>query len=243
MVLLVEDDPGIGPSLVRALAGQGYRPRLCTTGADALAHPLTDVDLVLLDLGLPDMDGLDVCAVIGRRAPTLPVIVLTARGTETDVVVGLDAGAVDYLVKPFGLAELLARVRVHTRASAHRGGPDAGETDAGETGDADLGDVRVGDVTVQAAARRVFVAGSEVALRAKEFDLLLLLIRNAGRVVTRPVAMAEVWDQNWVGSTKTLDVHVAALRQRLGGGGAHDSPITTVRGVGYRFEQPSPPGP
>ncbi|TAL15171.1 MAG: response regulator transcription factor [Frankiales bacterium] len=228
-VLLVEDDTGIGAGLVRALESQGYRLTWCQTGAAALQHPLGTVDLVLLDLGLPDLNGLEVCRQLRRDAPSLPVLMITARGSETDVVVGLDAGADDYLVKPFRLSELLARLRAHTRrldAPAHR-----------------ADQLEVGDLRVDVDARQVLLAGRPVELRPKEFDLLVALMRAAGRVVTRQRLMEQVWDGQGFGSTKTVDVHVAALRQRLGEAGPDSSRITTLRGVGYRFELPSGPAP
>lgn len=228
VIVVVEDDPRIGAGLVRLLEGEGYEPVWCRTGRDALARLPQGVDLVLLDLGLPDMDGLDLCRRVHRDAPALPIIMLTARGAETDVVLGLNAGAVDYLVKPFRLAELLARLRAH-----HRTVPTAESTP-------DV--VTVADVTVDVAARRVFIGEVEALLRPKEFDLLVLLVRNAGRAVTRSVAMTQVWDEHWYGSTKTLDVHIAALRQRLGETDTASSRITTLRGVGYRYELPSDAG-
>lgn len=228
MILVVEDDSGLGAGLVRLLEGEGYETHWCRTGREALAQLTYGVDLVLLDLGLPDMDGLDLCRTIHRDAPALPILVLTARGFETDVVLGLNAGAMDYLIKPFRLAELLARLRVHHRTTRA----------ADEIEDV----VTVGDVTVDIAARRVFIAGTEAALRAKEFDLLTLLVSNAGRTVTRSVAMTQVWDEHWHGSTKTLDVHIAALRKRFGEDDVASSRITTLRGVGYRFELPPDPG-
>lgn len=221
VVLVVEDDEGIGEGLVRALTGEGYDATWCRDGGDALRQASSDVGVVILDLGLPDMDGLEVCRRLRREFPSTAILMLTARGSETDVVVGLDAGADDYLVKPFRLAELLARLRALSRR-----GPAAQ--------DADL--LNVGDVAVEVGARRVFVDDREVELRPKEFDLLVVLLRHAGRVVTREDAMALVWDEHWFGSTKTLDVHIAALRQRLGESGPEGSRITTLRGVGYRFE-------
>ncbi len=223
-LLLVEDDPGIGAGLVRALSSQAYRTTWCRTAAEALAHPLDTVDLVLLDLGLPDLDGLELCRRLRREAPAVPILMLTARGSETDVVVGLDAGADDYLVKPFRLAELLARLRAHTRRlTEHAGTHDMLES---------------GELHVDVAARRVALRGLPLDLRPKEFDLLVALLRCAGRAVTRERLMDQVWDEHWFGSTKTLDVHIAALRQRLGESGPEGSRITTLRGVGYRFERP-----
>lgn len=226
-VLIVEDDEGIGGGLLRALGGQGFRPVWCASVAQTRSLQWADFDIVVLDLGLPDGDGLEMCRRLRRERPELPIVMLTARGAETDIVVGLDAGAIDYLVKPFRLAELLARLRAHTRDRVG-----AAESDV----------LTVGDLTVDVAARRVQLGGVEVAPRAKEFDLLTLLMRHAGKVVTRSVAMTQVWDEHWYGSTKTLDVHIAALRQRLGESGPEGSRITTLRGVGYRLELPGTDG-
>lgn len=220
-VLVVEDDEGIGGGLVRVLQGEGYEVVWSRTAVEVLSQPLGRFRLVVLDLGLPDMDGLDLCRQLRRRNCGASILVLTARGTETDIVVGLDAGADDYLVKPFRLAELLARLRAIARRTP---------------GSQDRTTITAGDVTVDVHARRVFLGGQEIALRAKEFDLLTLLVDNAGRVVTRDEAMSHVWDEHWHGSTKTLDVHIAALRQRLGESDSRASRITTLRGVGYRME-------
>ena len=218
----MEDDPGIGAGLVRVLIGEGYVTGWCQTATEALQPQTQDVDLVLLDLGLPDMDGLELCRRLRRAGSATPIVMLTARGTETDVVVGLDAGADDYLVKPFRLAELLARIRAHTR----------------RLGPAPAADplLSVGDLVLDVEARRLRVDGVEIDLRPKEFDLLALLMRSPGKVLTRERVMTEVWDEHWFGSTKTLDVHIAALRHRLGEQGPEGSRITTLRGVGYRLE-------
>lgn len=218
-ILVVEDDETIGSNLVRALHGHGYRAEHVATGGEALARGRT-CDLVILDLGLADVDGLDVCRQLRAAVPETPVIMLTARQSEIDIVVGLDAGAVDYVTKPFRLAELVARVRAHLRAP--------GPSVAGQLG--------AGPLRIDEAARRVWWHGIELDLRTKEFDLLDLLAREAGRVVTRERLMAEVWDEHWFGSTKTLDVHVAALRRRLGEAPGEASAITTLRGVGYRLD-------
>jgi DNA-binding response OmpR family regulator len=227
-ILVVEDDEGIGAGLVRALAAAGYTTTLARTAAEARELEAAAVELVLLDLGLPDGDGLDLCRHLRRQRPTMPILILTARDTEADIVIGLDAGADDYLAKPFRLAELLARVRAHLR----RLGDDPAERV-----------ITVGDVTLDVAARRTIVGDTEIDLRPKEFDLLALLLRNAGTVVTREHAMEQVWDEHWFGSTKTLDVTLASLRHRLGETGPDSSRITTLRGVGYRYEQTEAPSP
>ena len=206
--------------MLRALAGSGYEAWWELTGRSALtAVAAQRPDLVLLDLGLPDMDGLDVCREIHRGDPTIDVVMLTARDEELDVVVGLDAGAIDYVTKPFKLAELLARLRAQfRRAEPH-----------GESR------VTVGDLVVDGNARRAWLGGDELVLRAKEFDLLARLAADAGNAVSRETLMADVWDEHWFGSTKTLDFHIAALRRKLDPADGV-SRITTLRGVGYRFE-------
>lgn len=219
-VLVVEDDPAIGANLQRALANAGHLCELADTAA-AAREVATAPDLVLLDLGLPDADGLDLIRELHERWPEVPVIMLTARSEEIDIVVGLDAGAVDYVTKPFRLAELLARVRAHLRRPLVPAEP------------AMLVD---GTLEVDTAARRVTLDSVELTLRAKEFDLLVELVSNRGTVVTREDLMARVWDENWFGSTKTLDVHIAALRRRLGEEPGEPSRITAMRGVGYRWE-------
>ena len=223
-ILVVEDDETIASSLVRALTAHGYRADHAADGRSALVHvDANPVDLVLLDLGLPDMDGLDVCRQLRQRDPLLPIVMLTARQEEIDVVVGLDAGAVDYVTKPFRLAELMARARVQLRRAEVD--PDAAEH-------------RVGDLRIDPAARRAWLGEDELDLRAKELDLLLRLVRDAGRVVTREDLMSDVWDEHWFGSTKTLDVHISSLRRKLGDEQDQPARITTLRGVGYRFELP-----
>jgi DNA-binding response OmpR family regulator len=223
-ILVVEDDAGIASGLERALTAADYVVDVARTGADAIHlamhDPTGQPDLVLLDLGLPDRDGLEVCRRILESMPALPIIVLTARTEELDVVVGLDAGAVDYVTKPFRLAELLARLRAHLRRV---------ETEPQLT--------VIGPLEIDTGARRAWFDGEVLELRAKEFDLLAALVANAGRVMRRDELMHDVWDENYFGSTKTLDVHMAALRRKLGNDQVGPGSITTLRGVGYRLER------
>jgi DNA-binding response OmpR family regulator len=223
-VLLVEDDDGIATPLAAALRGDGHDVVRVATGRDAIRVAGDGVAAVVLDLGLPDIDGVEVCRRLRDVAPGTPVLMLTARTSEADVVVGLDAGADDYVTKPFRLAELLARLRALLRRAA-----------TGEPSRAALRIVEAQDVRVDVAARRAWVADQEVELTPKEFDLLALLVAEAGTVVSRERIMQEVWDTNWFGSTKTLDMHVSWLRRKLGDDANAPRYITTVRGVGFRF--------
>jgi DNA-binding response OmpR family regulator len=221
-ILIVEDDEGIGANLQRALVSEGVDVAWARTAAEARSHALERrPDLVLLDLGLPDGDGIDVCRDLLVVQPALPVIILTARDTEMDVVIGLDSGAVDYVTKPFRLAELSARVRTHLRRVA-------------EFDDR----IVIGELIVDRGARIASLGGTRVDLRAKEFDLLAMLAAVAGTVLRREDLMAEVWDEHWFGSTKTLDVTVSTLRRKLDEIRAGAVVITTLRGVGYRLEGP-----
>lgn len=221
-VLVVEDDELIGPSLKRALDASGYTAERVGNGAAALSLVRAGgLDLVLLDLGLPDADGVELARAMLVVEPGLPIVILTARSEEADIVTGLHAGAVDYVTKPFRLAELLARVQTHLR-TANRGAPDR--------------IVTVGDLRLDRAARRVWIGEAEVELRPKEFDLLARLVQVAGQVVTRDELISDVWDEHWFGSTKTIDVHMASLRRRLGEEPGAPSRITSLRGVGYRLE-------
>jgi DNA-binding response OmpR family regulator len=220
-VLLVEDDDAIASGLVRILRSQGLAVERLARGTPALTAAGADTRLVILDLGLPDIDGLEVCRRLRAAHPGVAILILTARDQELDVVAGLDAGADDYIVKPFRLSELLARVRAHLRRV--------------DVLDAEPGPepLRAGALVVDPAARRAWRGDEELKLRPKEFDLLVLLVGDAGRVVTRERIMREVWDTDWLGSTKTLDTHIRTLRLKVG----HDA-IATLRGVGYRLEAP-----
>ena len=223
-ILLVEDDDAIADPLVTALQREGFTITRVATGAGALAAPPTD--LVLLDLGLPDLDGYEVCRRI-RAGSDVPIIVITARSDEVDRVIGLELGADDYLVKPFGFRELVARIRAVTRRTARtdRDGPDAPGSEA------PIVALDGGRVVVDTRTRRVTVDGAEVRLTRKEFDLLALIASDLGATHTRERILDEVWDTHWYGSTKTLDVHIASLRKKLGDPGL----IETVRGVGFRI--------
>jgi len=210
-VLVVEDDPGIATQLVRGLSRDGYAVDHVTTGHDALDR--ADPDVVLLDLGLPDGDGMDICRRLRQRSG-VAIIVVTARGEEPERVLALDAGADDYLVKPFGLAELLARIRAVLRR-VHPG----------------AGMLTHGPLVMDVRARKVVVNGREVALTPKEFDILECLATDPGRVVSRQEILENAWDAHWYGPTKVLDVHVAALRRKLGVPGL----IEAVYGKGFRL--------
>jgi DNA-binding response OmpR family regulator len=211
-VLVVEDDTGIATQLVRGLARAGYEAGSVGTGQAALAAPTPDV--VLLDLGLPDLDGVEVCRML-RDVSDVAIIVVTARGEESDRVLALDQGADDCLVKPFGLAEVLARVRAVLRRT--------------KPATAEL--LRHGALSVDLRTRRVTVGGQEIALTPKEFDILECLAADPGRVVTRSEIFERAWDAHWYGPTKVLDVHVAALRKKLG----EQVHIDTVYGRGFRL--------
>jgi DNA-binding response OmpR family regulator len=219
-VLLAEDDPTISEPLARAFRREGYDVQVVEDGPAALVASRATPDLLVLDLGLPGMDGLDVCRRARSEGLSVPVLILTARADEVDTVVGLDAGADDYVTKPFRLAELLAR----TRALLRRGTPEAAAPEVAPV------------VRIDPAGHRVFVDGEEVQLTAKEFELLSVLARNEGKVVSREQLMREVWDTVWYGSTKTLDMHISVLRRKIGDDVAKQRLITTIRGVGFRFD-------
>jgi DNA-binding response OmpR family regulator len=224
-ILVVEDERSISEPFAEALRRAGFDPVVTGTAAGAIElAEETEPDLVMLDLALPDGDGRDVCRELRRRSD-VPIVMLTARGTETDKIVGLELGADDYVVKPFSAAEVISRIRAVLRRSGSREGPS-------------MERLQVGDVELDPAARVARRDGTELDLSRKEFDLLAELMRHAGRVVTREDLMARVWDVNWFGSTKTLDVHIGWLRRKLGEDPNRPAYIETVRGVGFRFAAP-----
>ena len=222
-VLLVEDERSIAEPFASALTRSGFRTTVAATGSEAMALIAElDPDVVLLDLSLPDGDGRDICRRL-RLESDVPIIMVTASGTVTDRVVGLELGADDYVVKPFATGEVIARIRAVLRRGRGAQGPD--------------GTLAVQDLRIDLGARRVWAGDRELELTRKEFDLLARLARDAGRVVTRESLMSDVWDLNWFGSTKTLDVHIAWLRRKLGDDPGAPTYIHTVRGVGFRLAE------
>lgn len=219
-VLLVEDERSISEPFSHALEREGFVPVVAETAKEAReALTVSEPDIVLLDLMLPDADGRDLARDL-RAVSDVPLIMLTARATHTDRIVGLEIGADDYVVKPFVVAEVIARIRAVLRRARGQERRDA---------------LSCGDIRVDLAAHRAWRSEHELSLTRKEFDLLARLLRNPGHVVTREDLMSDVWDENWFGSTKTLDVHLAALRRKLGDDPSSPGYIQTVRGVGYRF--------
>ena len=220
-VLLIEDEASIATPLVGALEREGFDVEHAATGSEGLdAASRREVDLVLLDLMLPDMDGRDVCRAL-RSDSDVPIIMLTARGLETDRVVGLELGADDYVVKPFSVAELAARIRAVLRRGGERQAPTA--------------KLAVGDVELDPRTWTARRAGERLDLTRREFELLRILLESAGEVVTRDRLMREVWETSWLGATKTLDVHISTLRRKLGDDPSSPRYVHTVRGVGFRF--------
>jgi two-component system response regulator RegX3 len=222
-ILLVEDEESITTPLVEALRREGFDTAVSGTAGESLAlAERVKPDLVLLDVMLPDGSGFDVCRELRARS-RVPIIMLTARGEETDRVAGLELGADDYVVKPFSARELVARVRAVLRRAA-----EAGERKL-------AGATEIGELRLDPSRRSASFRGEELELSRKEFDLLRLLVENAGSVVTRERLIDEVWDTNWFGSTKTLDVHISGLRKKLEDDPAEPRYIHTIRGVGFRF--------
>lgn len=221
-ILLVEDDPSVADSVIDGLVSANLEVDHVATGKDAISKALSEsFDLILLDLGLPDMDGQDVCRSV-REKSTTPIIILSARSDEIDRVLALEFGADDYMVKPFGMRELVARIR----AVARRVSPNDTTTSA-VTQD-------IGSLSIDRRSQKVFINGQDVYLTPKEFDLLAYLATDPGAVYRRNDIMNEVWETNWYGTTKTVDAHVAALRKKLG----HQDWIEAVRGVGFRLGVP-----
>jgi two-component system, OmpR family, response regulator RegX3 len=230
LILLVEDEQTIAEPFAHALARGGFRTSFARTGAEAieLAAALAP-DVVLLDLALPDGDGRDVCRHL-RSNSDVAIIMVTASGTITDRVVGLELGADDYVVKPFAVGEVIARIRAVLRR---------GRSIAAQSAEV----LTVQDLRIDQGARRAWRSERELELTRKEYDLLARLAQDSGRVVTRESLMSDVWDMNWFGSTKTLDVHIAWLRRKLGDDPASPRYIHTVRGVGFRLAEREEPGP
>ncbi|MFF7842770.1 response regulator transcription factor [Streptomyces ossamyceticus] len=238
-VLLIEDDERIAGPLAEGLGRYGFDVERVRTGAAALAAD--EPDMVLLDLGLPDMDGIDVCRALRQRSD-VPIIMITARGEEIDRVLGLELGADDYMAKPFGVRELVARIRAVTRRA--RPGAIAGTGSAGDAAPSAAAPAtvdtaqQVGPLAIDRRTRQVHLAGRHVALAPKEFDLLAHLAEDPGAVCPRQQIVDQVWDPNFFGPTKTLDVHVAALRRKLG----DPAWIETIRRVGFRLHVPEATG-
>jgi DNA-binding response OmpR family regulator len=225
-ILLAEDDEAISSPLARALSREGYEVTVAGTGTKALATALEEeYALLILDLGLPEMDGLDVCREVRSQRPGLAVLMLTARTDEVDFVVGLDAGADDYVGKPFRLAELMAR----TRALLRRHSP--GAVGADEV-------LELAGIRLDAQARRVTVGGADVMLANKEFELLRFLMEHAGQLLAREEILSQVWGDSDLRGSKTLDMHISWLRRKIGDDAGPQGPrrIVTVRGVGFRFD-------
>jgi two-component system response regulator RegX3 len=233
-ILVVEDEESFVDALVVGLEREGFRVEVARDGVEALERfPLVAPDLVLLDVMLPRLSGIDVCRQI-RTTSTVPIIMVTARSSEIDTVVGLEVGADDYVSKPYRMRELVARMRAALRRAAERAGPDVeGPEDDGEV-------LEVGDVRLDVGRHEELIRGGEVSLPLKEFELLEVLLADAGRVLTRDTLISRVWGADYVGDTKTLDVHVKRLRAKVEDDPSHPSRIVTIRGLGYKYELPRP---
>ena len=228
-ILVVEDEESFVEALVVGLKREGFRVEVARDGVEALEQfEATSPDLVLLDVMLPRLSGVDVCREIRSRGSRVPIIMVTAKASEIDTVVGLEVGADDYVAKPYRLRELVARMRAVMRRTPS-------ESATTTSGDA----IEVGDVALDPLRHEVRVRGDEVTLPLKEFELLEILLDNAGRVLTRDTLIDRVWGPHYVGDTKTLDVHIKRLRTKLEDDPSHPTRITTIRGLGYRYERPT----
>ena len=228
-VLVVEDEASYVEALTIGLTREGFNVETATDGAEALLK-FEDVtpDLVLLDVMLPKMSGIDVCRLIRKRSQ-VPIIMVTAKGAEIDTVVGLEVGADDYVAKPYRMRELVARMRAVMRRHG---------TGTPVEAEATVGAIVVGDLSLDPDEHRVLLGSAELTMPLKEFELLHLLMANAGRVLTREVLIDRVWGSDYVGDTKTLDVHVKRLRGKIEDDPANPLRLVTIRGLGYKFERP-----
>jgi two-component system response regulator RegX3 len=226
MVLVVEDESSFVDALTVGLGREGFRVSVAVDGAEALDRfDVVRPDLVLLDVMLPKISGVDVCRELRKRSQ-VPIIMVTAKSAEIDTVVGLEVGADDYVTKPYRIRELVARMRAVMR-----------RTSVDAAGDVPLGSIVVGDVALDPEEHRVTIAGDDIALPLKEFELLHLLLANAGRVLPRETLIDRVWGTDYVGDTKTLDVHVKRLRSKVEPDPANPTRIVTIRGLGYKYER------
>jgi two-component system response regulator RegX3 len=225
-VLIAEDEDSFVDALVLGLRREGFLTTVAHDGVEALTlFDAVQPDLVLLDVMLPKLSGLDVCRDIRARS-SVPIIMVTAKGTELDTVVGLEVGADDYVSKPYRLRELVARMRAALRRAPRDGDETAAATEV----------LQVGEVRLDPGRHEVMVRSSDVTLPLKEFELLELLLANAGRVLTRDTLIDRIWGPHYVGDTKTLDVHIKRLRAKIEEDSSNPALITTIRGLGYRFE-------
>ncbi len=237
-VLVVEDESSFVEALMVGLTREGFRVVVATDGADALARfDSVQPDVVLLDVMLPKISGLDVCRQLRKRSQ-VPIIMVTAKGAEIDTVVGLEVGADDYVTKPYRMRELVARMHAVMRRRGIATTATTTTATTTTTGEMSAGALTVGDVSLDADEHRVTIDGTEVSLPLKEFELLQLLLANAGRVLSRDLLIDRVWGADYVGDTKTLDVHVKRLRSKVEPDPAHPIRITTIRGLGYKYERP-----
>ncbi len=229
MVLVVEDESSFVDALTVGLGREGFRVAVAVDGAEALDRfDVVRPDVVLLDVMLPKISGIDVCRELRKRSQ-VPIIMVTAKGAEIDTVVGLEVGADDYVTKPYRIRELVARMRAVMRRTS---------TELGAGGELSVGSIAVGEVALDPDEHRVTISGVEVALPLKEFELLHLLLANAGRVLPRETLIDRVWGSDYVGDTKTLDVHVKRLRAKVEPDPAVPERIVTIRGLGYKYERP-----